>query len=353
MCVSLRQRGGAPPDARRGIRFHPAASGHPGPAAHPGGRLAKQVVYSCRGCDGRGFVGCEEDGCGVSRLQRGHRRLHYGWRDRRTRGGGSGAEARTGAFRVHGWEPRLERRRPHRPPQHRSHSQHRLDLPTQDQGSAAGIHESDAAGRPSWPALRRMNPQPAERDDWNRHWDDYAASAQSNPAQRFRRRLILSSLALHEAASTPRVLDMGSGQGDFAVDVLAACPGAEVLGLELSASGVEIATRKVPAAQFLQCDLREPHEPPQSHRRWATYAVCSEVLEHLDDPQILLANARAWMAPNCRLIVTVPGGPMSAFDRHIGHRKHYAPEELRCRLEGAGFRVERASGAGWPFFDLY
>ena len=198
-----------------------------------------------------------------------------------------------------------------------------------------------------------MNPQPAERDDWNRHWDDYAASAQSNPAQRFRRRLILSSLALHQAASTPRVLDIGSGQGDFAVDVLAACPGAEVLGLELSASGVEIATRKVPAAQFLQCDLREPHEPPQSHRRWATYAVCSEVLEHLDDPQILLANAQAWMAPNCRLIVTVPGGPMSAFDRHIGHRKHYAPQELRCLLESAGFRVERASGAGYPFFDLY
>jgi hypothetical protein len=22
-------------------------------------------------------------------------------------------------------------------------------------------------------------------------------------------------------------------------------------------------------------------------------------------------------------------------------------------LEGAGYRVERASGAGWPFFDLY
>jgi hypothetical protein len=44
---------------------------------------------------------------------------------------------------------------------------------------------------------------------------------------------------------------------------------------------------------------------------------------------------------------------MSAFDRHIGHRKHYAPEELRCLLERAGFRVECACGAGYPFFDLY
>jgi SAM-dependent methyltransferase len=198
-----------------------------------------------------------------------------------------------------------------------------------------------------------MSLQPAERDDWNRHWDDYASSAESNPAQRFRRQLILSWLALHQAAPTPRVLDIGSGQGDFAVDVLAACPGAQVLGLELSASGVAIATRKAPAAQFLQCDLTQPNEPPQSHRRWATFAVCSEVLEHLDDPELLLVNAQAWMAPNCRLIVTVPGGPMSAFDRHIGHRRHYGPEELRCLLERAGFRVERASGAGYPFFDLY
>ena len=198
-----------------------------------------------------------------------------------------------------------------------------------------------------------MSAKAAGRDDWNRHWDDYASSAEYNPAQRFRRKLILSALALHQAAATPRVLDIGSGQGDFAVDVLAACPGAEVLGLELSASGVGIATRKAPAAQFLQCDLGQPHEPPPSHRGWATYAVCSEVLEHLDDPRLLLVNAQAWMAPGCKLIVTVPGGPMSAFDRHIGHRKHYAPQELRCLLEGAGFGVERASGAGYPFFDLY
>jgi hypothetical protein len=44
---------------------------------------------------------------------------------------------------------------------------------------------------------------------------------------------------------------------------------------------------------------------------------------------------------------------MSRFDQHIGHRKHYRPEELRRLLERAGFRVERAHGAGFPFFNLY
>jgi 2-polyprenyl-3-methyl-5-hydroxy-6-metoxy-1,4-benzoquinol methylase len=36
--------------------------------------------------------------------------------------------------------------------------------------------------------------------------------------------------------------------------------------------------------------------------------VCSEVLEHVDRPRELLANAAAYLAPGCRLVVTVPGG---------------------------------------------
>ena len=193
----------------------------------------------------------------------------------------------------------------------------------------------------------------AAQDDWNRHWNDYAGAAESNPAQRFRRRLILSELSLRSRGSTARVLDIGSGQGDFAADLVAHDSSAELLGLELSASGVEIASRKVPQARFLQCDLLEPHQPPLDWRAWATHAVCSEVLEHLDDPERLLHHAKAWMAPGCRLIVTVPGGPMSAFDRYIGHRRHYRPQELRHLLQRAGFHVESATGAGFPFFNLY
>ncbi|HEY2106760.1 MAG TPA: class I SAM-dependent methyltransferase [Candidatus Binataceae bacterium] len=150
-----------------------------------------------------------------------------------------------------------------------------------------------------------------------------------------------------------RVLDIGSGQGDFAAEAAAAFPGAKLLGLELSASGVAVARRKVPGAEFLQCNLQAEGRPPDRFRSWATHAVCSEVLEHLDEPERLLANASPWLEPACRLIVTVPGGPISQFDRHIGHRKHYRPDELRSLLERAGFRVESAHGAGFPFFNLY
>ncbi len=82
-------------------------------------------------------------------------------------------------------------------------------------------------------------------------------------------------------------------------------------------------------------------------------AVCSEVLEHVDQPEVLLRNAADYLAPGCRLVVTVPGGPRSAFDRHIGHRRHFTARRLRRLLEESGFEDVTVRRAGFPFFDLY
>lgn len=158
-------------------------------------------------------------------------------------------------------------------------------------------------------------------------------------------------LGLGEAPA--RVLDIGSGQGDLVATVKQAHPAADVIGLELSRQGIEVARSKVPDARFVQRNLLEADEPPADLRGWATHAVCSEVLEHVDRPELLLANALAYLAPGCRLVITVPGGPRSAFDRHIGHRRHFRPADLRAVLVAAGLEVDTVTGAGFPFFNLY
>jgi trans-aconitate methyltransferase len=188
-------------------------------------------------------------------------------------------------------------------------------------------------------------------DEWDRHWSEFADSIRRNPAQEFRRRLILRLLG--DPGKLERVLDIGSGSGDFAAALRSAAPSAAFLGLELSVAGVEEAKRRVPDAEFVVRDLMESGEPAPEHRGWATHAVCSEVLEHVDEPVTLLRNAVPYLAPGCRVVVTVPGGPMTAFDRHIGHRRHYAPPELAALLAEAGFEDVRASGAGFPSFNLY
>jgi len=191
------------------------------------------------------------------------------------------------------------------------------------------------------------------RDDWDDHWARFDAGAAHNPAQRWRHRLLLAALAPAGAAPPSRLLDVGSGQGDFAALARRTWPAAAILGLELSQTGCRLAAARVPDAAFHPVDLLAGAVPAAGEAGWATHAVCSEVLEHVDDPAALLRAAAAWMAPGCRLAVTVPGGPMSAFDRHIGHRRHFTPDTLRDLLEVAGFAVQRADGAGFPFFNLY
>jgi 2-polyprenyl-3-methyl-5-hydroxy-6-metoxy-1,4-benzoquinol methylase len=191
------------------------------------------------------------------------------------------------------------------------------------------------------------------RDDWDRHWQDYSDTAEQNPAQSYRRELILSMLGDRGSGKGMRIVDIGSGQGDMAAAIREGFPSAEILGIELAQSGVDISRRKVPGARFIQCNLIDHVAPPQELRGWATHAVCSEVIEHVDDPALFLKNARAYMNEGCSLIVTAPGGPMSAFDKYIGHRKHWRSQEIETLLREAGYIPEHVTGAGFPFFNLY
>jgi len=207
-------------------------------------------------------------------------------------------------------------------------------------------------GTTRWRASPVRYSPPVSGNEWESHWSDFYEASQVNPAGAFRLRLLVHWLD-RTVRPASRFLDLGSGVGDLVSAACARYPGASVRGIELSATGVDIARRRAPRAELLQRDLTEPDEPPPSWSSWADVAVCSEVLEHVDDPLLLLSNAKRFLAPACRVFVTVPGGPMSEFDRHIGHRRHYSRQDLGALLEDAGFRVEQCDAVGLPAFNLY
>jgi SAM-dependent methyltransferase len=194
---------------------------------------------------------------------------------------------------------------------------------------------------------------PATADDWDQHWRAYASSNALNPAQAYRRMLIFRRLDLAHAARPVRVLEVGSGQGEFSREITERHRDVELVGIDISQTAVEIAQAKVPGGAFFQQDLAQPMAIPARYRGWATHAVCSEVLEHLDDPLTALRHVRACLAPGGRLVITVPAGPMSAFDRHIGHRGHFSPARLGQLVKDAGLQLGSLHGAGFPFFNLY
>jgi len=189
--------------------------------------------------------------------------------------------------------------------------------------------------------------------DWNQHWDNFDQASSRNPAQRMRHELVVRLLRERLGGDSARILDLGSGQGDLAVILRRQMAGAELVGFELSASGVAMSQKKVPDARFLVVDLFQPPPEAKDFAGWASDAVCSEVLEHVDSPVDFLTASRPYLADGARLVVTVPGGPMSAFDRHIGHRQHFTRESISRVLTAAGFTVERTCLSGFPFFNLY
>lgn len=204
-----------------------------------------------------------------------------------------------------------------------------------------------------------MNPpnQPLQacdsHDDWDSIWSGIAASSELSPATHYRCNLMLEALRACQGSGVERLLELGCGTGNTSEILVSEFPTAGFLGLDLSRTGVEASSRRVPGGTFLVRDLLEP--PPADHVPGfgASHAVCMEVLEHLDQPVQFLRNAAAYMAPGCRLLVTVPGGPMNAFYRRIGHRRHFRPAEIAAVVQEAGYRVDRAWSSGFPFFDLY
>ena len=194
-------------------------------------------------------------------------------------------------------------------------------------------------------------------DDWESHWTAYAESNNANPAQAYRRALVWDALGLGAA---PRARCACSRSAAAPATSRATCcatcgrtPRSSAWTWRPPAVAIASA-RRCRARSFFQQDLDAwPIALPARYRGWATHVVCSEVLEHLDDPVAALRNVRPLLAPGCKVVITVPAGPMSAFDKHIGHRAHFSEARLRGALQSAGLEVADLRGAGFPFFNAY
>lgn len=98
------------------------------------------------------------------------------------------------------------------------------------------------------------------------------------------------------------VLDLGCGNGSFSA--LVASAGFKVTGLDHSSSGVEIARKQHPEADFAQHDVTQPL--PAAYAGKYDAVVSTEVIEHLLLPRRLMDNATMALKPGGLLVVTAP-----------------------------------------------
>jgi glycosyltransferase involved in cell wall biosynthesis len=103
-----------------------------------------------------------------------------------------------------------------------------------------------------------------------------------------------------------------------------------------------------------ECDVQNQEQVTYFTGRVDTI-VCLNVLEHVPDPDAAARNIYAALPSGGRAIILVPQGQelFGTLDVVLGHFLRYSKEQLRTRLEDAGFEVEqiiefnRVSRIGW------
>ena len=148
------------------------------------------------------------------------------------------------------------------------------------------------------------------------------------------------------------MVDFGSGQGDLIKRLSPKFNQIKMIGLENSEIGIKISQLNNPVATFYLADLTQNLNAKISLIK-PDLITCCEVMEHVNEPELLVKNAHSMLKINGYFIVTLPGGPMTKLDFYIGHRKHYNKESLTCLLRSGGFDKISIICAGWPFFNLY
>jgi 2-polyprenyl-3-methyl-5-hydroxy-6-metoxy-1,4-benzoquinol methylase len=114
---------------------------------------------------------------------------------------------------------------------------------------------------------------------------------------------VLTRLVVDEFPTRPRVLDVGCGNG--AISFPLAELGCEVVGADTDQASIDSCIqRNTNERVTFVLTTEELREVKGSF----DLIVCSEVLEHLDEPRKLVAAMSDKLAPEGRLFVTIPNG---------------------------------------------
>ena len=123
-----------------------------------------------------------------------------------------------------------------------------------------------------------------------------------------------------------RILDVGVGPGIALKELLRGSHPKNLAGFDFSRSALERARLELPEGEFDQRDvyLSVPGQ--------YDVILCTEVLEHLEDPAAALRNMASATAPAAHMVVTVPDGRIDFSDKHINF---WSPESWEFFLAHA------------------
>jgi SAM-dependent methyltransferase len=182
---------------------------------------------------------------------------------------------------------------------------------------------------------------------WDGTWD---AAADVGPGFRSRHGWLLRLLGVHGV--TGRLLEVGAGTGHFLRRAHERFPWLRLAAHEAAPRTVE-RLRALPWLDGIwEGDLTAPGLLPAGGFH---HIVCSEVLEHLDEPEAALDQLVGALRHGGRLFLTVPLRPdlWGRVDEAVGHRRRYRRGELAAACRARGLEIERDDATGFPFYNAY
>lgn len=125
----------------------------------------------------------------------------------------------------------------------------------------------------------------------------------------------------------PRILDIGCGYGDM----LAETAGAVRVGVDVNPDALKTSARRAPTAHFAAAAVE--HLPFASD----TFdgVICSEVLEHLDNPGLLALEIVRVTKPGGSYCISVPNETITTVGRYVlgkhpakspAHKQRFTPQ---------------------------
>lgn len=170
-------------------------------------------------------------------------------------------------------------------------------------------------------------------------WFDVLSEAEDEHFWFRVRNQIIASVArrlFDELGPTPRLLEVGCGNGNVLRALTEIWPRSRAVGLDLFDEGLQHARRRC-HCETLQGDVRYVNFPKGSFDLIGIF----DVLEHLPDDENVLGILHSLLAPGGALLLTVPACPSlwSYFDEVAGHCRRYVGTELDRKLRRAGFQI--------------
>jgi len=158
-----------------------------------------------------------------------------------------------------------------------------------------------------------------------------------------------------------RVLDIGCGAGRLG-EAIKTRQQAEVAGIELDEAAAAVARLRLDHVIVGDIEQVAPDFPSGSFDA----IVCADVLEHLREPDGLLRKARSWLAPDGRLVASIPNvrhnsvvrsllegnwtyEPAGLLDRT--HLRFFTRREIEKLFYRAGFVIDELRWVGSPADD--